>query len=408
MSLPRIYFHASSNNLFRSAVSLPFVHGTIPNSPGCLGDLTPSFSLTGNRGNLVHAEAPQKLIRFNHSRSVSGNITHQFKALGHAAFAEFFNKHFDYIILSLANFIRPKTETGPLLEALECLEVPLIVLGAGIQSEATQWENLTTSTQNLLTFFEKKATLFGVRGDLTLNTLKRWGLGKNARSLGCPSLYVYPQSIRKMTGSKTTSQYGALTTAGHLSANNLRGGYANSGRARALLKAFSGHTGADYVFQDEIFSFEPLLSKPLVFDGATQQLSLVELSLYFRAEFGAPPPFARFFFFNDTPAWRQYFTSRDAYIGDRFHCGVVALQAGVPSVFVTGDARIAELTAFFQLPVVSYDELRTGTIQDALSAALKPGSLRTFEAAYSTRYEQFADCLAQLGLELAQPSPQLQ
>ncbi|WP_392342680.1 polysaccharide pyruvyl transferase family protein (plasmid) [Phaeobacter sp. BS23] len=47
----------------------------------------------------------------------------------------------------------------------------------------------------------------------------------------------------------------------------------------------------------------------------------------------------------------------DVYIGDRFHGGVAALQAGQPTIFLKHDNRVAELTEHFGLLSAEHAEI---------------------------------------------------
>lgn len=404
-----IFFHAGPFSISKSRNSSPNSNGCVYPAVSRIADLRGTFNQTGNRGNAVHAEAPQKLFEHNLRSSCTGNIVSFFDA-DPDGFERNFNAKFDMVILSLANFIRKGQDHSRILAVLRLIHVPIVVFSAGIQSRLADFSPLDDSTVELIKFFNQSAVLFSVRGAETAAFLNENGIN-NIVELGCPSLYVYPRNILSI--SPLNSQ-GALklAVAGHFSEENLTKKTSKSKRAdefyvflRSLVNFSALNISSiDYVFQDEVFTFKELQAKYSVFDDALCCFSSKEISSYLKSISERDFEFIRkWFMFPDAATWRQYMSSRDLYVGDRFHGGVVALQAGVPALIVSGDLRVQELTEFFAIPSVNFSDLRGVDFSDVLSEKLSKKSLNTFHHNYRERYSKFQMVCREVGLNIVDP-----
>jgi hypothetical protein len=116
-----IFFHSTPNSIAKTRQDIPLINGCIFPKARSITDLRASFGQTGNRGNTVHAEAPQKIFQCNSSTSACGNIVHAYKSC--KDFDRQFNDKFDLVIFSLANFIRKNQNHEGLVNVIESLPI---------------------------------------------------------------------------------------------------------------------------------------------------------------------------------------------------------------------------------------------------------------------------------------------
>lgn len=397
----RILFHAPGLAAFRPDLTLPHILGLQTIAPETLAELRPTHQLTGNRGNIIHAEAPVKIFAHDPKKSVYANIAVLQKTLG-ARYREVLARHFDMIIVSMANFIRPDHDGATLAKALIGLDgaVPFIVLGAGLQG-SHPLSAMMPGNRDLLAVMNERAAVFGVRGPLTQGWLAENGFGR-ATVLGCPSLYAFPQSILSIDGTAARAKGAAVDvmTAGHLS---LRGERIVP-RGLALARAFRG-IKASYVFQDEFFAYGDLPDQPFSYNEGSQTSPAAPINAWLSPKCGVPLAFERYYYFTEAGAWRQAALRHDVFIGDRFHGGVAVLQAGQPAIFLKHDNRVSELTGHFGLPTLTTEEFVRKGLKAALDECLSDENLTRMKALYRQRHAEFSAIMAQQDLQVTTRLP---
>lgn len=391
---PRILFHSPGLAVHRRVRGLPHMNGVQPAVMDSLQGLVPSHELTGNRGNMIHAEAPAKMFDRDVEASGYGNIAKLRGALGDG-FADMMAENFDIVVISLANFIRPGTDISALGKALLALEgrVPFIVLGAGLQGKHAL-SDISAGTVDTIGIINERASVFGVRGEETCAWLHQHGFGK-AEVLGCPSLYVYPQSIMSLDASEVRRKGDAASvmTAGHLS---IRDGKIVQ-RGIALAKAFKG-LDASYVLQDEFLKYGDLKKLAGIYNDGNAQVAAAPLNAWLTERCGVPIDFRRYYYFNEAGAWRLGSLRHDVFIGDRFHGGVAALQAGLPTIFLKEDNRVGELTSHFGLPALTTKRFSSLGLKKTLDLMLSDEKLAEMKATYRRRFRHFRKTMAAQGL----------
>jgi hypothetical protein len=390
----RILFHAPGLAAFRPEMQMPRLLGVQATATDTLGGLQATHKLTGNRGNIIHAEAPVKILRKDHTHSAYGNLAALNKALA-PRFREKMAANFDIIVISLANFIRPDHDGTALFKAINDLDgaVKIVVLGAGLQGDHPM-SAMMPGNRDLISILNERAALLGVRGNRTAEWLASNGFA-NAAVLGCPSLYTFPQSILSIDGSAARAKGAAadVMTAGHLSVHNKR----IVSRGVNLARTFRG-IDASYVFQDEIFAYGALPGQAFLYNEGSNECAAGPLNRWLSQISRVPINFRRYYYFTEAGTWRQAALRHDVFIGDRFHGGVAVLQAGRPAIFLKEDNRVTELTEHFALPSLSIDHFARWGLAKTLDECLNDDVLNRMKHLYRQRHTEFSAALAAHGL----------
>ncbi|WP_353144386.1 polysaccharide pyruvyl transferase family protein [Paracoccus sp. (in: a-proteobacteria)] len=396
----RILFHGPGLAISKPQVNIQPIFGTQSTTISTFAELKLSHQLTGNRGNMIHAEAPAKLFEHDVKKSIYGNVATLQRSLGDS-FADQMEENFDLIIISMANFIRTDHDGQHLLAPLRALNgrVKFMVLGAGLQGNPDP-RNMIPSNLDLIAMFNEQAEVFAVRGRETALWLRKHGY-ENATIIGCPSLYAYPDSIMSLdyAAARARAENARIMTAGYLkqTENTLHP------RGRELVKAFQG-LKASYVMQDEVFTFSGLQTTPRAFNEGRCEVDKAVLEDYLKGYGVDNLPFDRYSYFMETSGWRQAAMAHDVFIGDRFHGGVAALQSGIPAIFLSHDNRVAELTSFFDLPALSTKEFARLGLRQTLETHLSDDAERKFKEKYLLLHKRFREFFAGHGLKV-HPQP---
>ncbi|MEI2422699.1 hypothetical protein V6O07_20645, partial [Arthrospira platensis SPKY2] len=84
-----------------------------------------------------------------------------------------------------------------------------------------------------------------------------------------------------------------------------------------------------------------------------------------------------------------------------FHGGIVALQSGIPSVFIASDQRILELCEYFGLPHTTVQKIQEVGISSIIREQLSPDLMANFQRIYVQRLREFRESMLSLGFTLA-------
>ena len=116
-----------------------------------------------------------------------------------------------------------------------------------------------------------------------------------------------------------------------------------------------------------------------------------------------PAPLKNFYHFRNSYAWRQFSSNYDAYIGDRLHGGICAMQAGVPATILHADLRVKELADLFEFPSISVNDALSHGIINEVERVYTPESICKFKENYEERYDYFRSSINNIGLKLRAP-----
>jgi len=394
----RVFFHSTAISLHSHTDGFPASNGTVPPLHPTINQWRSAFDTTGNRGNMIHAEAIMRLLDRNVNRSVAGNLGRARQVLGDR-FADEMRRNFDVVVLSMANCVSKNRDPSVLVAALRELEVPVYVFGVGMQTSLPEGaiDELSPATQDLIREFAK-AEYFSVRGEKTAAWLRSVGCAPHTVG-GCPSLYAFPSRISRVDYSRVPD-VARLVTGGYIAEQNLDDSRPKFRRGRAIVRVFR-NTPAAYVMQGEPFSYAGLVDEPGVFDAALSQLDAERLNRYVAERFNVQLPFNRYFFFDQPSTWRQAMSTYGAFIGDRFHGGIACLQASVPAAFIATDQRMRELCEYFAFPHTAFGDIGDGGVEEAIPALFTADANDQFHERYRTRLTAFRRDMADAGLSLA-------
>lgn len=301
------------------------------------------------------------------------------------------NAHFDICVFTCANLLRKGLSADAEALVLANLNMPIVMLGIGIQKRADLASSLPEGTHQLLRVLKKKEHYFLTRGEETASFLRDQGFSY-VKPVGCPSIYLMPDNVRS-----------ALKTLPHI----------RLGHAKTV---FSGYLGADrntiadinsltapdscayYVIQDEILHFDMKVEP----DGNGRVYNSASGQLIGRNSFRASDELRRslnLYGFYDTNQWRAWTSTMDFSFGRRFHGSVIALQAGVPSLMVTVDDRMREMLDFSGLPcieaaILDQADNRAQFVADHI-ASLR---IKDIVDHYSEREQAFRAALSEIGI----------
>ena len=217
-------------------------------------------------------------------------------------------------------WIRPNTKAENVERIFKNIgNRPLIPISVGLQADSvSSGFVMHKDTAKLLQGISERCTV-GVRGYYAASVLNKYGI-KNIAVIGCPSVF-YKESYQF----KEPSSHPAV-------------------------KAVSSFRTAFYPEFERWCSekeLEYLLYCQSYDMGLVEQTGFYEISPESELEKWINERRKMFF---DIKEWDNYLRGYDFHIGMRFHGGVISMQNGLRSLFLTLDSRTTELTDFFCLP----------------------------------------------------------
>ena len=369
---------------------------TMPRASGSeLTNVLELYEETDNKGNMLHGEAPTRILQMDRKHSCYVSAKSLIVDLGWSPddVAKELSKKFDLVVFSTANMIRSDFDPGGTAAILESLTIDFVVLGMGMQTPLpASLNSLHSGLIALLNICNKKASIFGVRGLETENWLKSVGFN-NACALGCPSLYVYPQNILNMQAPNPYKIKSALT-AGYISAR--------TPRSQAIINLFKD-VNSHYVMQDEIAALRQmteLTEAQYLYNDATGELNKDIMQNILEKIHYKPMPFNSYRWFQDPNAWRVFASQFDCYIGDRLHGGVAAIQTGVPSILISEDQRVTEVADFNGIPNASIEDIKNLQLTDVVAEHLSTEKIQYFKHMYFNRFINFQETFKNLDIPL--------
>lgn len=333
--------------------------------------LSPEYNYPGNmkswsRNNTYYAS--------NHGASlICRSILKQFNADYINDFSDLssLNKKYDTCFLALATHIHKTRNVSFYADIAEKLEMKIIALSLGLQDylEApSSLSDLHPSVIKLLNIVKDRSKLIGVRGHYTASILYRLGY-KNVVPIGCPSVYWNMNQDLKI---KKTTSFSKPLIVYH----------------RSLAHHFSkllnniDILGQDY--EDELIFTNNLMNddtlKKIIYTyyektgDRSEMYKIIENKGIFHKNF------------ND---WLDTIKTHDFILGPRLHGCIAALIHGIPAVLIPRDVRIKEISEFYSIPTINFEQLITENLSDIYSKT----DYTDFNRRYKLRYRNYIEFL---------------
>ncbi|MFX1296639.1 MAG: polysaccharide pyruvyl transferase family protein [Promethearchaeota archaeon] len=289
--------------------------------------------------------------------AVNNHITSQKKFFGwNPNQSNDINKNYDVLVFIAANQLNPNTDVGVLADLFEKVNLPLLIIGLGIQAKKIGDKLIfSKGTRRFIDVIKTKAKHISVRGQYTAKVLKDLGVN-NVKITGCPSNFI---NLKKNLGK-----------ANNLKLKNIKNIVVNTnlhpGSMKSFLTLVSGWRNNGYklkfIMQDDnnIIKFcnDKRFDEHINTVKFIKRLILPDNNLYDVYKF-ASECFETFF---NVEVWLEYLHRFDLSIGTRLHGNLLAFQASVPTIFIPYDARVTEMVETMELPRISYQnaiKLRT-------------------------------------------------
>lgn len=335
-----------------------------------------------NMGNVVHAASARRILKtykeFPTSRPWTDEEIERAKDHSH-------------IVVVMANALRLGRVETPLSphhavmrRNIEATNLPVVVFGLGAQAPIDGTTELIapTETMNLLRVISDRSRRIAVRGEFTADTLRRLGIN-NPEVIGCQSCFLsksqhFPFALeKKPSGKKVAFNYTNAHTEAPLIAKAIENKWCLFGQTEYLETWLQSSADAD--------------SLPEKFERTAASLKKAQIDLLGYRDFCS----SSFCKFGDFDEWAAEIASYDISFGTRFHGNMIALQSGVPSLWLVHDRRTRELCDYLMLPNITVKQaLDTRNIDDLYNHIDYGPFLRS----YPERYRKFRSYVVDAGL----------
>lgn len=306
----------------------------------------------------------------------------------------------DATIIRGSNYLSADLDLGHVLPLAKRLKGPIIPIGLGAQ--AARYGKLDLPADSIAFWREVagKCVSVGVRGAYTAEVLASIGV-HNVRVIGCPSFY------RSLRPALTLRRADPVTARIGLTLNKyLAGPYASSRlktiRLQRALVANAARRPGSHVFSqgEREESLLPLVSPP----ERASLLARILDSFQLREDAAAAALLSQHMSAHlDVDDWAADLSARcDFMVGFRVHGTVMALQQGIPAIYVTYDTRIRELAALYRVPSLDIEQFLPMDLPRIIEAA----DFTKFEQAYRENYAEYRLFLEENGLQHRLPPAQ--
>ena len=343
----------------------------------------------GNTGNLMFAYGVMNALT---TENTTFDTTQKFK-FSDAEISEI-NEKYDAFILPMADAFRPDFlySLKNLTAAIKKMTIPVIVVGVGVRADYEPDFKKGLPYDNDVKEFVKavlaKSSMIGLRGCITGDYLQHLGFvpDKDFTAIGCPSLYMYGDSIKTKEITKQINRL-AINTNGYYPFDNIHQFLTNSIKKAPEVCLVQQ---IDLEFRDmyigkwwipTLVGIRPNPQDHMIIKGENLK------ELYKNDQ-------VRVFF--DVPSWINEMKTFDFFVGNRFHGSVAAILAGLPHVFVPFNARTREMIEYHHLTSIKPEEVNGKlSVFDILDGK----DFKTFEKNQNKNLSHYIEFLNLNGLE---------
>ncbi len=340
-----------------------------------------------NTGNMVHGAAARNLL-FDYInvpiRPWTDQETEQISA------------ECSHIVVVTANAVRPgapdhhrfANSQKKIAENILRTDLPVVVFGLGVQHEIGKLpeKTLPKATELLLKVLSERSKEIAVRGHFSADYLNSIGI-KNVRALGCQScFYNASPSFIAPAIREETKKIAFNYTAPNREKNSI---------------SMAVKNGFTMFGQGEAAEVDLLNGDPNSFNKNLKLRKFFWRSKVSKEEYTdwLKKHFHRFY---DMPSWFEKMKQYDFSFGTRFHGNMVALQCGVPALWVVHDTRTMELCDYLALPYMMREDVEK--VRD-ISQLLEATDYGPFEKAYGENYTRLFNYVNDSGISHTMPAP---
>lgn len=312
-------------------------------------------SLGNNTGNLAFWSSLEKLFKpdiIHHDSIKKGNTL----------------SNYDAVIITDLIWIQEGVDYSGLYEIVKKIDTKIVLMSVGLQTkEITNDFKLHKSVVELLNFVQK-SSIIGARGKYTKRILKKYGINET-QIIGCPSMYYW--NDRNFCVNKNEENPSAIC--------NFRTIYGKlSDKEISLMNYFGLHN----------MPFVEQTSHELKSYNVPDEKIYSTLDKYLLNK--------RIMFYSDI-AWQDAIRKFDFSIGLRFHGNVMALRAGLKSLFITLDSRTEEMTSYFNLPAIKISEFDP---KQSIEHYYRLADYSLFNEKYAIIFDDFCNFLEKNGMKI--------
>lgn len=305
---------------------------------------------------------------------------------------------YSHIIYVAANGIRPGApDDMPVVKFHEMIErnfekvdLPIVTMGLGAQQplEGRDGE-IPRATKNLLHLVSERSREIAVRGESTASLLESIGV-KNATVMGCQSCFWSLKPSLDESHFRTSNS----------EKKGIAFNYTAPGREHILIK-LAIENGFYAYGQEEYAELRAKDGDLLPLNDSKKIARFLRLSGLSISEYltWISRRFSQYYSLQD---WMNDIGKHKFCFGSRFHGNMVALQAGVPSLWIVHDKRTEELCDHLGLPRIFINEFAPETSLEDLEARADYGS---FFRKYPGNYKKFFHYLEKAGVPHCLPVP---
>ena len=250
-----------------------------------------------NTGNLVFVEAIKRNVIYDYESFLTKEWS-----------KDFLGKENVKAIMPAANFLSKETTwIEKLVPILESTDMSFTLAGLGAQAKLDEVprdvvSKLSKGQRRFFSLVSERAKSIGVRGSFTAECLELLGI-KNVEIIGCPSFYKYEGDYPTINGA-------------------------------ALDKVMCTKSGRDTKVQELSEMTNATIISQMPSDEKKEKKNI----------------------FWDYDEWNEYIQKNKFTFsfGTRFHGNMMALNNGIPALWVVHDWRTLELAQYLKLPYINY------------------------------------------------------
>ncbi|RAT98744.1 polysaccharide pyruvyl transferase family protein [Brevibacillus sp. Leaf182] len=212
------------------------------------------------------------------------------------------------------------------------------------------------------------------RGEYTAEVLSSNGV-KNVEVIGCPSLFHTKDPNFKLSKRNYLRKNPRIATG--------ITPWPNEKMSTSLVKEYLG-----YAIRNKIDFIEQADNSWIEFLSETDKSFKGLFHTYFKR-------FGKMFF--DIEEWRAYSRELDFSFSGRFHGNVIPLLEGVPSLFISIDARTKEMCEYFKFPTIDIQEF---CFDKTLEELYEMADYTEFNKSYSDAFIKFENYVKKNNLKI--------